>query len=251
MPDNANPSRTTTHLHQKRISSTPNDPCGDSFDIAPATDRLRIWSNNINTLSLSHGLAEFRELCDRLHKHNVDIIALQEINLDTTQFAVRQKILHVLKETFGAVKLILASTPVRKETTWKPGGVLLAIVGSCSQRVTTTQRDPYGRWCSATLAGRDNQDIQIYSAYQCVDVKARHTGDNTYYTQLWKLFRDDGERQPQPRQRFISDLRTELLAVKQKRVSVIVLGDFNETIGTNQPYADGFHLLRYWVDGRC
>jgi hypothetical protein len=52
------------YLHQKRISSTPNDPCGDSFDIAPAPDRLRIWSNNINTLSLSHGLAEFRELCD-------------------------------------------------------------------------------------------------------------------------------------------------------------------------------------------
>jgi hypothetical protein len=77
----------TAHLHQRRIASTPNAPCGDDFKIFPK-DGLRIWSNNINTLSLSNDMAAFRELCDRLHTHRVDIIALQEINLDTTQYQV-------------------------------------------------------------------------------------------------------------------------------------------------------------------
>jgi hypothetical protein len=98
-------------------------------------------------------MAAFRELCDRLHSHKVDVIALQEINLDTTQYQVTQKILQVLKETFGSVKMVTASTPVQKERTYKPGGVLLAVVGTCSHRVTSSQRDPMGRWCSITLAG--------------------------------------------------------------------------------------------------
>jgi hypothetical protein len=89
-------------------------------------------------------LAAFRELCDCLHTHKVDIIALQELNLDTTQFQVRQQILNVLRETFGAVKMVTASTPVQKETTLKPGGVLLAMVGNCSHQVTNTTRDPFG-----------------------------------------------------------------------------------------------------------
>jgi endonuclease/exonuclease/phosphatase family metal-dependent hydrolase len=212
------------------MSATPNLPCGDDFNIS-SRDGLRIWSNNINTLSLSNDMASFRELCDRLNTHNVDVIALQEINLDTTQYQVTQKILRILKETFGAVKLVTASTPVQKDTTWKPGGVLLAVVGSCSHRVTSTQRDPIGRWCSITLACRNKQSIRIYSAYQCVDV--RHSGENTYYTQLWRLLRDTGERFPIPRKRFISDLRAELISVQRADTTFIVLGDFNETIGTD------------------
>jgi hypothetical protein len=168
-----------------------------------------------------------------LHVHHVDIIALQELNLDTTQFQVRQQIFLVLRETFGSVKMITASTPVTKANTSKPGGVLLAIVGSCSHRVTTTHRDPFGRWCSATLAGRNQQDIRIYSAYQCVDDDIRYTGTNTYYAQLWRLFRDKDHRYPQPRRRFIKDLHAELLALKHDGISLIVLGDFNETIGTS------------------
>jgi endonuclease/exonuclease/phosphatase family metal-dependent hydrolase len=230
-PQRPNPRR-RQRLHQKRIAPTPNEPCGDDFTTT-SHNGLRIWSNNINTLSLSNGLASFRELCDRLHAHHVDIIALQELNLDTTQFQVRQQILLVLRETFGSVKMITASTPVTKTTTWKPGGVLLAIVGSCSHRVTTTHRDPFGRWCSATLARRNQQDIRIYSAYQCVDDDIRSTGTNTYFAQLWRLFRDKDNRYPQPRRRFIKDLHAELFALKHDRLSLIVLGDFNETIGTS------------------
>jgi endonuclease/exonuclease/phosphatase family metal-dependent hydrolase len=220
-------------LHQKRVVSTPNEPCGDTFTTT-SHNGLRIWSNNINTLSLSNGLMAFRELCDRLKTHDVDIIALQELNLDTTQFQVRQQILQVLQETFGSVKMITASTPVTKaSTTSKPGGVLLAIVGSCSHRVTTTQRDPFGRWCSATLAGRNQQDVRIYSAYQCVDDDINHTGDNTYYAQLWRLFREKTDRYPQPRRRFIKDLLAELITAKHANIALIILGDFNENIGTN------------------
>jgi endonuclease/exonuclease/phosphatase family metal-dependent hydrolase len=176
-------------------------------------------------------MAAFRELCDRLQSHKVDIIALQEINLDTTQYRVTQSILQVLQETFGAVKMVTASTPVQKERTYKPGGVLLAVVGACSHRVTATQRDPMGRWCSINLAGRDSTNVRIYSAYQCVD--ARYSGDNTYYNQLWRLLRDTGERYPVPRKRFISDLCAELTRVQRDKTSLIVLGDFNETIGTD------------------
>jgi endonuclease/exonuclease/phosphatase family metal-dependent hydrolase len=219
-------------LHQKRVVSTPNEPCGDTITTT-SHNGLRIWSNNINTLSLSNGLTAFRELCDRLKTHNVDIIALQELNLDTTQFQVRQQILQVLQETFGAVKMVTASTPVTKATTSKPGGVLLAMVGSCSHRVTTTQRDPFGRWCSATLAGRNQQDVRIYSAYQCVDDDINHTGANTYYAQLWRLFREKTDRYPQPRQRFLKDRLAELITAKHANISLIILGDFNETIGTN------------------
>jgi hypothetical protein len=130
--------------------------------------------------------------------------------------------------------MITASTPVTKaSTTSKPGGVLLAIVGSCSHRVTTTQRDPFGRWCSATLAGRNQQDVRIYSAYQCVDDDINHTGDNTYYAQLWRLFREKTDRYPQPRRRFIKDLLAELITAKHANIALIILGDFNENIGTN------------------
>ena len=217
--------------HQQRIRSTPNEVCGDEF--TKTQNGFRVWSNNINTLSLANGLAQFRELCDTLHQHHVDIIALQELNLDTTQLYVRQQILQVLKDTFGAVKLITASTPTRTETTWKPGGVLLAVVGTSSHRVTSTQRDPLGRWCSATLTGRGNKQIRVYSVYQCVHANIKNAGEYTYFAQLWHLLRSPEVTSPNPREQLIRDLQTELTAAKRAKIDLIIMGDFNETLGTN------------------
>jgi hypothetical protein len=78
-----------------------------------------------------------------------------------------------------------------------------------------------------------NKDIRIYSAYQCVNADIDHIGPNTYYTQLWRLLRDKVNRYPQPWRGFIKDLHEELTTTKRNNLSLIVVGDFNESIGTD------------------
>eukprot|EP00980_Cylindrotheca_fusiformis_P012818 scaffold3153_cov92-Cylindrotheca_fusiformis.AAC.2 len=129
--------------------------------------------------------------------------------------------------------MIMACTPLRlSSTAYKPGGVLTAL-GDCAHRVVATDADPFGRWCSMTITGKNQQLMRIYSIYQCVDQSSMSgiVGAQTYIAQQWELLKASGITQPQPRrQQLIQDLQKELQAIRNN-THLVLLGDFNKTIG--------------------
>eukprot|EP00980_Cylindrotheca_fusiformis_P012921 scaffold3229_cov140-Cylindrotheca_fusiformis.AAC.1 len=91
-----------------------------------APPKLRIWSNNVNLIGTDMGKPAFRSLCHDLSPYEVDVIALQETNLNTGLYDHREQVKNILQQEFGTVKMIMACTPLRSSTAYKPGGVLLA-----------------------------------------------------------------------------------------------------------------------------
>jgi hypothetical protein len=129
------------HLQQQPPApdDAPNEACGDKMD--PNFDGLHVWTNNVNTLSLSNDLADLHELCIHFKTYNIGIAALQEINLDLTQTRIYKKIKAVFDEHFNRqCTLICSSTPIRAETSWKPGSTMLVIMPQWTPYVTNTKK---------------------------------------------------------------------------------------------------------------
>jgi hypothetical protein len=55
------PARQAQYQTSSLIDNAPNEACGDTLD--PDFEGLTIWSNNVNTLSLSNEMADLHELC--------------------------------------------------------------------------------------------------------------------------------------------------------------------------------------------
>jgi hypothetical protein len=125
------------HLQQQPSApdDAPNEACGDTMD--PGFARLQVWTNNVNTLSLSDDLADLHELCAHFQTYNIGIAALQEISLDLTQTRIYTKIKAVFDEHFNKQCTIICSlTPIRAETSWKSGFTILVTMPQWTPYVT-------------------------------------------------------------------------------------------------------------------
>jgi hypothetical protein len=216
---------------QPPIHTPINLPCGSPFE--KDYDGLRIWWNNANTLLQQDDFAELHELCLTLIDYKVGIIALQEVNLNLNRPAIRSAIEQVFVEHFGICKLVLATSPCHSPTAWKPGGTLLVVLGSWSHAVTHTGHDSLGRWCRATLSGRDGSLITVYSVYNVVKTSIAQAGPSTIFAQQWQVLRTTGIKDPNPRKQCITDLKKEIDETRQMGSEIILVGDFNEDVGAD------------------
>jgi hypothetical protein len=126
------------------IDLIPNDICGDAMDAS--FKGLHVWSNNINTLSLTDDLADLHELCGYFKTHNIGIAAFQEVNIDMTQAKIFKRVKAVFDQHFQKrCILICSTTSIRSETSWKPGSILLVVMSQWAPYVGSRNRDELGR----------------------------------------------------------------------------------------------------------
>jgi hypothetical protein len=111
----------------------------------------------MNGLSSENGFAALHALCLALKPYSVGAIALQETNLDFTKQLIPDAVESILSEHFGTICLVTSTSCVCSPSAWKPGGVLLAILGQWLHSVATTHSDDLGRWASTTFTGRDSR----------------------------------------------------------------------------------------------
>jgi hypothetical protein len=200
----------------------------------PNFDGLHVWSNNVNTLSLGNDLADLHELCIHFKSYNIGIAALQEINLDLTQTKIYSRIKAVFNKHFGnQCTVICSSTPIRAETSWKPGSTMLVVMPQWTPYVTKITKDDLVRWCSATLQIKATKALVFYSFYNCCKPNIDNAGLHTVYAQQWHILRRRDDRDPDPRVQAVHDLSAELHIHQTAKTSICIVGDFNETLGEN------------------
>lgn len=79
------------------------------------------------------------------------------------------------------------------------------------------------------LQGRDQRRILVLNVYNvCQD---RATGPNTLYSQQVVMYCLVGITEPRPHQLFADNFRKLLLKATQEHNNIIVVGEFNESIG--------------------
>ena len=85
-----------------------------------------------------------------------------------------------------------------------------------------------GRWCSVTIHGKGKTGLTIITGYRVCAHLERTAGIKTAYMQQYACIRGEGIKAPNPRRRFVQDLKK---VVRQKRIEgneVVVLFDENE-----------------------
>jgi hypothetical protein len=207
-----------------------NLPVGAPFNPCPR-DSFRLWSLNANGLSIKDDYSAWHSMCANLVPYNVGAITLSEPNVDFLQKDFRAKIEGIFRLHFGSVRLITVTTCAKAPTSWKPGGVLLAVLGKWTQHVTSTSRDDLGRWVSATLTGSEGTQATVYSCYNVVKTSIANAGPSTVFAQQYQLLRLAGTLQPNPRTQFADDLNKEIAHRRQNKEEIILCGDFNERLG--------------------
>jgi hypothetical protein len=166
-----------------------------------------------------------------LRSCSVDAIALQEPYIDFMKADVRQKYNEIFREHFGQARVITATRCIAAPRFWKPGGVVLVILGSWAQHVSKVSCDELGHWISATMTGSDGDAVTIYSHYNVVDVKLQNAGPSTVFSQQYRLLRLAGATFPNPRQQCVADLNRAVAKSVKNQEAIVIIGDYNEELG--------------------
>jgi hypothetical protein len=105
------------------------------------------YFQNVNGISLGKG-GIWEGVCGNWKHMEVDIGVICETKLDMTTHGTNAGLKEGATRHFGmgAFRMIAASTPIKHERHYKPGGVLGMVVGPIAGRILNTHKDEVGRW---------------------------------------------------------------------------------------------------------
>lgn len=224
-----------------------NQPYGDSLDALLALDCegkdlaelspdnwreqvLRIYFQNINGVRMENDGVDIGDLFHHMDEINADVFGFVETKVNSQLPHVRTKFHQYSRKIWSQSKLHFGHSDVPFEGTDKPGGLLMGLTRRLVGRCRAPFADPFGRWCSLSLLGRDNRLVTIIVAYQVVQASGDH-GEHTLYEQQRALYRAAGIDNPNPRRLFIHDLAQYVSELHQAEHDIILMGDFNEEVG--------------------
>ena len=219
-----------TQIKQKHQTLQINIPCGDSIDVAPVPNNLRMFGHNVQGVPATDEFIAAEEIGNVATHHFVDVLGLNEPNLNFHNPKTKRKFTQKLRAFWPQMVVesasAIASTPTDN---YHPGGSVTALGGHWVGRKREQTADPsgLGRWTSITLQGKGEKMLTIITAYCPVKDKIGRSGVNTIFTQQWTALRIAGDEHPEVRQSFYTDLTEFIQARKDPNHKVVVMIDAN------------------------
>jgi exonuclease III len=207
-----------------------NNPWGDPL-VEKSSDVTRLYSLNVNGLSLDKRGGKFDELCKIMKEVQADIVCCQEHNLDTTKTSVRSILNKTARQHWSRSRLTYGTSPTPFLTDHKPGGTMITTVGDITGRVISQSQDKWGRWSYHTIRGSGSTVITVISAYQVVTDNP-NSGTTTAAAQQRSLLLQARDQEQKPRKAFKRDLLAFLKERRSQGDDLILVGDFNEVLGS-------------------
>ncbi len=246
MPTANKPSKSRRTRQQHIPTITAEDPnlwIGDNLIIPKPPQTLRIYCQNIR--GAKHKYDPWDDWIDghnTLSEWEVDVATLNETNTqwNHTNITAAKKI---AKSQHNQLRTNMTGSNELTDTDYQPGGAYCSIHGKWTGRIINriTDSTGLGRWTGFRIEGKHKKNIIVLSAYR--PTKSSDYGDNTCYSQQWRILRNTSTQQdPKPRQQFITDL-IKLVKKWQEEQSEIIIGmDANDPIDT--PNSDIIKLLQ-------
>jgi hypothetical protein len=103
--------------------------------------------------------------------------------------------------------------------------------GSISGRIIKQKQNPWGRWVLQEFTGKEGRKLVVVSAYETVD-KRGSMGALTVKSQQTSLLLHTKDKTTNPRIAFCQDLLKELRLYTESGADLLVMGDFDETFGS-------------------
>jgi hypothetical protein len=248
--------QTTTHCTKmiKELNMPPDDLrwIGDEItyqDNWPIqTQTFRISQLNVNGLSFTKDNYKIDLYLQGLMAMQVDVSAMQEINLNLGLPLVKEKLIHAMKRFDQRAGIQLAVQPKKEsKETYTPGGNAVWNHGLYAGRVTRKGQEKYGRWAYTVMIGRGQQEVMIISAYNTC--KNAMEDGRTIAGQLVRVMHQDGTKKYHNlRKAFYDDLQDFVLKEQRQGTEIILAMDANTeptaqeltTLRTNTNMVDAF-----------
>ena len=223
-----------------------NDPWGDRLS-SKDPDHIRILFQNIYGLQYDKFGGKLNTVCATVRTTDIDIIGLSEHNTDTAQYYVRQTFRDTIQKHFESSRMYFSTSPIKFKSTFKPGGTAIIAQGSITGKIMNHHNDHLGRWTHITLQGKRSQHITVIVCYQCVPKDVRYAGPKTVFSQQHSILGQTHHHiNACPRKHFKDDLSKLLDNLTQSGNSIILAGDFNQTLddyhGQLQDLASQYNL---------
>jgi hypothetical protein len=194
---------------------------------------LRVHLQSPNRISARDDFVHFQSLSQALCSNDVDIFGLSETGLDWKQHGPRNKCRQILDNFWQHSRLIASTSNVSSESFTQFRGTCTGVTGKWSGRISAQGMDSHGlgRWSYALIHGKNGREVLIATAHQACKASIGTIGSKTACSQQWHLMRQSGDLKPDPRKRFFTDLDAFLSTHHKKGIEILLMGDFNETLG--------------------
>jgi exonuclease III len=226
-------------------NSRTNNPWGDECQ-GKEPNVTRVYAINLNGLQLDKKGGKFDSVCRYIKEIQADVFCGQEHNVDTTQASVRNILFNTSNQHWERSRIVVGTSPIPFQTPFIPGGTMVMTVGSLTGRLCKQDRDKWGRWSSRVFQGRAGRKVAIISAYQPI-VKGGIAGKITVAAQHVSLLLKSEDKITNPRVAFRRDLSKWLKEYQDDGCEILLIGDFNEALGTDpdgmSKIASDHHLL--------
>ena len=222
-------------IHPEPTHNHLQTPIGNNISTKP-DNTLRLVAQNINGIPTSHEFSKWKETLQSTITHDIDVLCLSETNLEWKHSRVAPEIETITKRFFRSSRLTTASSSVKFDRPFKPGGVASLVTNEWTGRIFGTDYDPtgLGRWTTTKMAGRRHRKIAIITAYQVCKTSIHQCGITTCYAQQWHLLRAHGNMHPDPRRQFWTDLTSHIRKLQANDFWIILLGDMNTSLDQKQ-----------------
>ena len=211
---------------------------GDEMSSNPSRGHTRFWVQNCNGIKI-HDECNTNHMFTQLNEYSVNYFAFTEHNLNTSNPHAVSKLHRIFKNRFHSGRMSLTNTPgFPSRSSFQSGGIFSGFDSSLNSRFISSEQDPIGRWHCQTFRGA-MKDMKIYTIYRV----HRHTDDSAGLTTAWMQQRQALRAQnntSNPRDDVIASISNAIRKDLNSNKSVIVMGDFNEYIGSREKTHEKF-----------
>lgn len=108
---------------------------GDQMEENPDVNTTRIYIQNLNGLCWNEEGGRWPYVCEVMESIQADVACFSELNTDTNRYEIRTKMEAIARSQFDQNSLILAASPNRTTTHYKPGGTAVLTRNSITSRI--------------------------------------------------------------------------------------------------------------------
>ena len=205
---------------------------GDKMNANPSRGHLKFWLQNCNGIKIRDD-SNTNHTFTQMHEYNVDYFSYTEHNVNISNPFAVSKLHRIFKTRYKSGRMTMTNTPeFPTSATFKPGGVFSGFDSSLDSRFISSEQDPLGRWHCHTFRGK-TKDIKIYTVYRVHRKSDGTSGLTTAWMQQRSILRKKNVLTNQ-RDDVINNLCTHIRKDLDSNKSVILMGDFNESIDSKE-----------------
>jgi hypothetical protein len=256
LPSSANP-RTSPHtstlntipttrrgriLARKSSDPHPEEAYGDSIHTKDDT-HLRVFFQNVKGLSYTTTSDDYQYYSQALRALRVDISCLAETNKpwqlphhkNDFRTASRKYLGHIKAEFASPLRTI---DQVGETDTFQAGGCVTLASGKWVPSVfgePIQDTTGLGRWCGFTIRGQHKNMLTIITAYRTCKGNIQSAPLGSTYAREYEFYKQAGDKNPNPRKRFVDDLSKLLSKLVHNGHQLILAMDANSIVA-QEPY---------------